>query len=360
MSELYSVRVAARPDDRTVDLDIKVVHPDAMHIPASPGFALMLLHDQADADCPLAREVDLQTVMNPDWATHNARAFVESVELLSRKNEPPPEAIRDHEHGYWRKPKGWLEGRLRIRATHAAWVGHVPRAWDSASFDPASDYEACPPATPEGTPGLEIVIETDHRSSTGFLAAPKLAIASEVGPSCPDVIWIPRHGVRAYEVIEPLTGIQITLAQLESWMGMPVMWRGMSDSESYVGVVTKVEDGYVCLATITSGSRSTHTRGPSDLQWIGLAAFRRGTPRLAPPMQLEPMLAYASPAATLRSIDGREAVIALYILHRDEREPVLPPKRVVLWDFFISCRSPRMRAIGLKSDHWRRILQHNS
>jgi hypothetical protein len=77
MSELYSVRVAARPDDRTVDLDIKVVHPDAMHIPASPGFALMLLHDQAGADCPLAREVDLQTVMNPDWATHNARAFVE-------------------------------------------------------------------------------------------------------------------------------------------------------------------------------------------------------------------------------------------------------------------------------------------
>lgn len=331
MSELYSVRVAARPDDRTVDLDIKVVHPDAMHIPASPGFALMLLHDQADGDCPLAREVDLQTVMNPSWATAHARAFVESVELLSSKNEPPAAAINDYEHGYWRKPKGWLEGRLRIRATHSAWVSHVPRAWDSASFDPASDYEECPPATPEGTPGLEIVVESDHQSSLGFAAVPKLAIASEVGPACPEVLWVPRHGVRAYEVVAPLSGIQITIEQLERWQGLPVMWRGMSDSESYVGIVTKVQGGYASLVSLSgSGSRSTHTRGPSDLQWIGLAAFRRGTPRLAPPLLVEPLLAYANPAAALRSIDGREATISLYVLWRDEREPVLPTASEIL------------------------------
>jgi ankyrin repeat protein len=323
MSELYSVRVAARPDDRTIDLDIKVVHPDSMHIPASPGFALMLLHDRADGDCPLAREVDLQTVMNPAWASANARAFVESVELLSSKNEPPAAAIRDYEHGYWRKPKGWLEGRLRIRATHSAWVSHVPSAWDSASFDPAQDYDECPAATPEGTPGLEIVVEPDFKHSAGFLAVPKLAIASEVGPSCPEVIWAPCHGVRAYEVVEPLAGIRITLEQLESWLGLPVMWRGEGESESHVGVVTKIEDDYASLVSLSSGGRSTHRRGPSNLQWIGLAAFRRGTPRLAPPLQLEPMLAYANPAAALRGVDGREATISLFVLWRDEREPVL-------------------------------------
>jgi ankyrin repeat protein len=323
MSELYSVRVAARPDDRTVDLDIKVVHPDAMHIPASPGFALMLLHDQADGDAPLAREVDLQTVMNPSWASANARAFVESVELLSSKNEPPPEAIHDYEHGYWRKPKGWLEGRLRIRATHSAWVSHVPSSWDSASFDPASDYEKCPAATPEGTLGVEIVVETDYENSDGFLAAPKFVIAGEVGPECPDVIWIPRHGVRAYEVVEPLAGIHITIEQLTDWLGKPVMWRGTSDSESYVGVVTSIADGMASLVVISSGSRSTHYRSPSDLQWIGMAAFRRGTPRLAPPLLLEPMLAYANPVATLLSRDGCEATIGVYVLHRDDRKPLI-------------------------------------
>lgn len=330
MSELYSVRVAARPDDRTVDLDIKVVHPDAMHIPASPGFALMLLHDQADGDALLAREVDLQTVMNREWATANARAFVESVELLSSKNEPPPEAINDYQHGYWNKPKAWLEARLRIRATHPAWVSHVPRAWDSASFDPASDYDECPPATPDGTPGVEIVVERDYEHSDGFLSVPKLAIASEVGAACPEILWVPRHGVRAYEVVEPLSGIAITLEQLGSWLGKPVMWRGMSDSESYVGIVAKIEDDRISLVSLSSGGRSTHTREPSDLQWVGLAAFRRGTPRLAPPLQLERMLAYANPAATLRSIDGREAVISLYVLHRDEREPVLPTASEIL------------------------------
>jgi ankyrin repeat protein len=326
MSELYAVRVAARPDDRTIDLDIKVVHPDSMHIPVSPGFALMLLHDRADGDAPLAREVDLQTVMNRSWATANARAFVESVELLSVKNEVPQEAVNNYEHGYWRKPKGWLEARLRVRATHPAWVSHVPNSWDSASFDPAGDpedYEACPAANPEGTPGVEIVIEADYEHSDGFLAAPKLAIVSEVSSACPDVIWVPRHGVRAYEVVEPLTGIRITLEQLADWLGKPVMWRGMSDSESYVGVATMIEDDRVKLVSISDGGRSTHHRSPSDLQWIGLAAFRRGTPRLAPPLELERMLSYVSPVATLLSRDGCKAMIGVYQLHRDDREPQL-------------------------------------
>ena len=330
MSDLYAVRVAARPDDRTIDLDIKVVHPDAMHIPASPGFALMLLHDRADGDAPLGREVDLQTVMNPTWAMENARAFIEYVELLSKKNEPPPEAIHDYEHSYWRKPKSWLEGRLRIRATHAAWVSHVPKSWESASFDPAEDYDECPAATPEGTPGLEIVVESDYQNSEGFLAAPKLVIASEIGPGCPDVIWIPRHGVRAYEVSEQLSGIKVSLEQLEEWMGLPVMWRGMNDTESYVGLITKIEDGLAAMVVLSRGGRSTHYRQASDLQWIGKAAFRKGTPRLAPPLFLESMLDYAQPAATLLSIDEREATIAVQILARRQGEPQLSTESEIL------------------------------
>src|SRR5690606_26065699 len=100
MSDLYDVRVAARPDAHTVELDIKVVHPDAMHIPESPGFALMLLHDRASGDAPLARELDLDTIMNGEWASANACAFIESVELISSKNQPPPEALDDYEHRY--------------------------------------------------------------------------------------------------------------------------------------------------------------------------------------------------------------------------------------------------------------------
>jgi ankyrin repeat protein len=330
MSELYTVRVAARPDDRTVDLDIKVVHPDSMWIPETPGFALMLLHDRADGDSPLGREVDLQTVMNPGWASANARAFVESVELLSKKNEPPPEAIDDYDHGYWRKPKGWLEGRLRIRATHPAWVSHVPSSWDSASFNPASEYHDCPPASPDDAGKVEVVLETDYRNSEGFLAAPKFALASEIGPGCPELIWIPRHGVRAYEAVDPIAGIEVSLEQLERRMGEPVMWRGTGDNESYVGLITKIEDGRAAMVVVTNGGRSTHYRSPADLQWIGKAAYRNGTPRLAPPLELEPMLAYANPAATLVSIDEREATIAIHVLRRDGYEPQLASESEIL------------------------------
>lgn len=203
MSELYEVRVAARPDDHTVDLDIKVVHPDSMHIPESHGFALMLLHDRAESDSPLGRELDLQTVMNPAWSKANARAFIQSVELLSSKNEPPPEALDDSSHRYWRDRKKWLEGRLRIRATHPAWVSHVPKAWESAAFDPAVGYDPCEPARPDEQ--REIVLETDYERSAGFLPAPRVVIASEVGPECPELIWLPRYGHQAYEAHERLS-----------------------------------------------------------------------------------------------------------------------------------------------------------
>jgi ankyrin repeat protein len=315
MSDLYAVRVAARPDDHTVELDIKVVHPDAMHIPASPGFALMLLHDQASGDAPLAREVDLETVMNGEWATANARAFVESVELVSSKNEPPPEALDDYEHRYWKNSKKWLEGRLRIRATHPAWVGHVPASWDSAAFDPASDYDDCPPASPDEQP--HVIVETDIEQSEGFLAAPRLVIASEVGADCPELIWIPRHGARAYEPRERLAGHELTLDQLSEWIGKPVIWRAEDDGNTRVGLLTRIADGYLSLVSISGGSRSTRSCNPDGLSWIGLAAYRRGTPRLAPPLTLERMLDYASPVATVASVDEREATLHIHVLARD-------------------------------------------
>ncbi|HVI03608.1 MAG TPA: ankyrin repeat domain-containing protein [Enhygromyxa sp.] len=314
MSELYSVRVAARPDDRTVDLDIKVVHPDAMHIPESPGFALMLLHDRASGDAPLARELDLQTVMNSEWASANARAFVESVELLSSKNEPPPEALDDYDHRYWKNSAKWLEGRLRIRATHPAWVSHVPRSWDSAAFDPASDYEPSPPARPDEQHA--IVLETDFERSEGFMPAPRLMIASEVGADCPEVIWIPRYGAQAYEAHERRSGIDITIVALREWMGRPLIWRIEGD-DTRVGIVAKIEDGRVALVSISSGGRSTRWSDPSGLSWIGLAAFRRGTPRLAPPLSLERMLAHANPAALVERVDGREVTVKIHVLAAD-------------------------------------------
>src|SRR5690606_29274117 len=47
------------------------------------------------------------------------------------------------------------------------------------------------------------------------------------------------------------------------------------------------------------------------------AAFRRGTPRLAPPLTLERMLDYANPAAVATRVDDREATVELHLLARD-------------------------------------------
>ncbi|MFO7565880.1 MAG: ankyrin repeat domain-containing protein [Enhygromyxa sp.] len=319
MSDLYALRVAARPDDHTVELDIEVVHPDAMHIPATPGFALMLLHDRASGDAPLGREVDLETVMDSGWARANACAFVDSVELISSDNQPPPEALDDDEHRYWQDPAGWLKGRLRIRATHPAWISHLPERWDSAAFDPADRYDPCPPARPDARP--TIVLEAEVERSEGFLPVPRLAIASELGPDAPELLWVPRHGARAYEALEPFSGAAITLAKLREWIGRPVLWH--ADGETRVGIVGRIEEARAALVSITSGSRSTRYHAPEELEWIGPAAYRQGTPRLAPPLTLERLLDYASVAALVSQVDGREATLELHLL---AREPGMQPQ----------------------------------
>lgn len=314
MSDLYAVRVAARPDDRTIDLDIKVVHPDSMHIPVSPGFALMLLHDTADGDVPLSRELDLQTLMNGEWARAHARAFVDSVELLSSANEPPAEALHDSTHAYWKRPGSWLEARLRIRVTHPAWLAHVRKRWDSASFDPASDYEPSEPASPDDE--VELVLEGDVEHSDGFLVVPKLMIADDVAAACPELIWLPRHGARAYRASEHLP---VSHTNWHAWLGKPVLWSDGSDV--HVGIVAQVDADQLALMSIHGGGRTTHYREPESLAWIGPAAFARGTPRLPPAQTLEQLLRHASPAVTCVAVEGRTATLTLYVLARDVDEP---------------------------------------
>lgn len=321
MSDLYAVRVAARPDERTLDLDIQVVHPDAMHIPATPGFALMLLHDRAEGDAALAAEIDLATIMDGHWASAHARAFVSEVELLSTANEPPAAALDDHEHAYWRNSKRWLSGRLRIRVTHPAWLAHVPRAWDSAAYDPADSYDACPPASPDDV--HEYVVEAAIEHSDGFLPVPRLLLASLTGPGCPELLWVPRHGARAYEPSERLVGADITGERLAAWLGKPLVFQIDGGERVECGVLTRVHDDVVSLTTLSPGGRMTQNRSLHALAWIGLAAFRRGLPRLPAPLELDTLLDFASPAAVCEQVDGCEASLRVYELASSGGGPVL-------------------------------------
>src|SRR5690606_14801796 len=109
----------------------------------------------------------------------------------------------------------------------------------------------------------------------------------------------------------------LTQPRLAARIGRPVIWRPEDDGDTRVGIVGKIEDGRAALVSITAGGRSTHYCDPESLAWIGAAAFRRGMPRLAPPLTLERLLAWASPAALATRVADREATIEIYLLARD-------------------------------------------
>jgi hypothetical protein len=327
--ELYDVRVAARPDERSVELELQAVTVDARRLPSSLGFALQLLHEPARGDAPLATMLDHDTVTSDAWAKAHARAFIESVELLSLVNNPPLEARRSFAHPYWRNfwrdPSSRLAGRLRIRVTHPAWLEHMHGSWRSrvsdSLVDPESSYAQCPAARPDAD--AELVLDGDAEACEGFFPVPSLLIANHVDAACPGLLWFPRHGVRAYAAIERWVGDDITLARLAGWLGRPVIFHEVHEGETHVGVVTRIEAEYVVLVSLTSHFSCIRHYGPESFAWIGLAAFRRDTRWLTPMLELEPLLSGAPPAAQLVQVEGCMATIQVFELARAGTPPKL-------------------------------------
>jgi hypothetical protein len=327
--EFFEVRVAARPDERSVELELQAVTVDARRLPSSLGFALQLLHEPAPADAPLATVLDHDTVTSDAWAKAHARAFIESVELLSLVNDPPPEARRSFGHPYWRSfwkdASSRLAGRLRIRVTHPAWLEHLHGSWRSrvpnSLVDPASSYADCPPASPGACD--ELVLDGDPEHPEGFVPVPRLLVPNNVDAACPELLWFPRHGVRAYAASERWVGGEITLARLAMWRGRPVIFHEALEGETRVGVVAGIEGEHVVLISLTNHDGWVLHCAAEDLAWIGPAAFRRDTRWLTPVLELEPLLSGAIPAAVLVQVEGCMANIQVFELSRAGTTPKL-------------------------------------
>jgi len=307
MSELYNVIVEDVIDEKTCILEIKVIHPDSMKIPVTPGFALMLLQDDSDGE-PLSSIVDLGTVMDEEWIQHNARGFIDNVELLSLKNEMPEEADNNYDHEFWNNPSLWPEARLRIQVTHPAWISHIKpgHSWETASFDPARFYDPCVAISPDEKME-EITLEKDFKTSIGFMPIPKIMLFSEQYPQdFFEVVYMPSYNLPSYESYELLEDDELNDFNFDEWIGKPVLWSYYGSS--YVGVLVSVEGETLRLkANIFMESNVELI----DIDWISLAAFKNGKNRQRQALSISETMKYAS--AAIMSSKIKEDILNLSI-----------------------------------------------
>lgn len=306
MSELYQVEVTNRPDDRTVELYIKVIHPDAMYIYDTPGFYLMLLQECPGTGNQLATELDYGTVADANWLKKYARGFIEDVEIISLENKPPKAALNNSSHKYWEAGSAWLSGTIRIRVTDPAWVAHVENrlAWESAAYDPNTRYNKCAPILPESeAESDEVVSEVDY--SQGFLPVPNYFFAATSGLLSP-IIWIPKYGENAYKPLEKIAQENLTEEVMKSFLGKLVAFEGGWSSGP--GILT----GMNSMFTISDGSMGIAGMSRTDYDWMGLATFNTRKKRLKDPMNYHSLLRRIDPMVAEVKLDGKTAIFTVY------------------------------------------------
>jgi hypothetical protein len=278
-SDLYRVR-ATDKSERSVMLEVKVVHPDANHLPEDPSFALMLLLDDAPGTSVLAQEVSVDDAMDDVWLQKYVRGFVSSVQVTIESgtagygdDESPPddETEAEEEARLERRRASWLTGRYAISVTDPAWVEHlaVGKEWDSRAFAAGYDYDDCAPIRPGR-------VDPDAASPEGFLWIPRELWADMNPPAgTPRLVPIPAYGVGAYRAIEPRTGT-FSAADLRALDRQAVWVCGAASWEKPSVGVLVLDGTSISFVSGGSGGFGTIGFGESFAGIIGQAELKKG------------------------------------------------------------------------------------
>ena len=317
MSSLYGIRVQEIPNDTTVNLQVQVIHPDAMHISASPGFALMLLCDPAgDAD-PLAQEVDFENTLDGAWMRSYARGFVRQIKLVELVNEPPPNVQGDPEHEYWNTPSGWLRGTLRIEVSDPAWIAHLSEglSWRSAAFEPSAAYDDCDPIYPEADDPGQAAPAGEGDEHAGLIPIPRIFFLNLLGSFDDEFIWFPKYSDKAYVADEFYEGDGITEEVLDSLVGKVVEYSSHGEGLGVLGPDYSV-------ISISIGSWGAMGKVKPGQGKVGQARFNTKKKRLGEPLSISKLARYVEPAVVEASVDGTRATLKVCCFDR-QRELAL-------------------------------------
>lgn len=274
-SDLYDVRAISRTEN-TVVLDVQVVHPDAMQIPADRSFALMMLRDTAEKGDALYREVAFDETLDEVWVEKYAAGFISNVKVTDVTGEPPKAALEgtgSSHHEYWDHPDKWMRGRLHITVTHPAWIAHIKASatWSSRAFQlvGSDGYDEHPPIAP-GSPAGPAEVEG------AFVWVPRDLVLDYVPPDCPALFEVPAYAETAYSTVQVMKKGAIDLERLRAWIGKAVRVEG--DYGDRIGALVAIEDA-TTLHVTSCAQGSYGGFGYVDPKSIGLLkpiAGRRG------------------------------------------------------------------------------------
>ncbi|KAB2339803.1 pentapeptide repeat-containing protein [Actinomadura rudentiformis] len=240
-TDIFGARViSVDPSRRELELRVFTVYYEvAIKTYLAPperdlGFFFGLLWETARWDGPLGKVVTVDDI-DDEWCAANARWFVERVERVAVRNDPPDwEGIYDFYYerdGRWRDEDKLVQADYVVRVTDQRWMQHLKPgdAWGTTWYPVKADHllsgeaphipdlrNAAATLTPFGTEALEqLAFSDDGRylagcTDEGGLVVYETAgwtehsrVSVEDGAFMPRLMWVPGRHVVTYRGTDP-------------------------------------------------------------------------------------------------------------------------------------------------------------
>lgn len=257
-------------DGCVVECTVAVTNRDVAELPTTKSFAFVLLADpvyfsmdrkkKRVLDSPMAAEVDLKDMLDPQWVRDHADGIIEEVEPGASDDEDRPGGV------------------YRITVVHPGWLDHLEAgmSWRGAIEDPGEARKWEGPArrpfdrkevmVDDEDEGFEPLEKSEgNRSLFGQYNLPK---------SAP----MPSEGDSYYRAVEPLEGDELTTAAVEEMVGESVVIElneKALEPGPVVGLLAQVDDGILYVYTELQGHGQMKAASLASIASIGRARYVR-------------------------------------------------------------------------------------
>ncbi|MFG2001018.1 pentapeptide repeat-containing protein [Spirillospora sp. NPDC048911] len=241
-TDIFGARVmGVDPSRREVELRVFTVYyetssEDYLAPPErDPGFFFGLLWETGRWDGPIGKAVTVEEILDDEWRATSARWFVERVERMAVRNDPPDwEGMHDF---YYERDGGWqdedklVQADYVVRVTDARWMRHLKPgdAWGTTWYPLRSDQlisceaphvpdlrDPAAALTPFGTTVLErLAFSDDGRYLAGSTGDGDLVVYEtadwtehsripvDADAFMPRLMWVPGRHVITFRGTEP-------------------------------------------------------------------------------------------------------------------------------------------------------------
>lgn len=256
MADLYNNRIRKIDTlNRIIEIDMEVIHPDAMYFTENPSFALLIIRDAATGDAEISRMIDQQNLLNKEWVKKFTRGFIEKCELVEIRSPKPVEFRSDDQYRYWFDEVEKAGATLKITVTDKAWLSHLSEKsiWRSSAYA-TEGLLACEPIKPQLLTPENDSFSDDYSASGGWIEIEASTI-DDYRNDWPKMVPVARYSQKSYRQLKKFSSNELNDQTIQELLYKTVFVLTRNRNKGF-GILLPFGDGRFCVMELSKSGYS--------------------------------------------------------------------------------------------------------